>query len=227
VKRVGVILILAIAAMSFSRTASASGITFNEAGLVPGVGPDPFFPGSQKGTRLTNQLASAGVLFSIDDDGAAYISNDFMMGAAGSPSMESNYLVVNSLPTSLGLLSTTLHLTFVDPLTGLATTAGGISMVVSDWNATPDPRVIVNAFDALGNLVETHNLYSYVATLAFEDSSIARLDFVDNGGDGHIVDNLVFSLNSDQANPNQVPEPGTLLLVLAGVTGVARRRWRA
>src|SRR5262249_30352646 len=149
-----------------ARHVSASVITFNEPGLVAGVGPDPYFSGAQKGTLLTNQFASLGVLFSIGVDGAAYISNDSYLGAAGNPAMTGNYLVVNSLPpNNIGLPSTTLHVSFVDPLTGLFTTASGVSAMVTDSNAVPDPRVIVNAFDLLGNLIETHNLTNFWSTL--------------------------------------------------------------
>jgi hypothetical protein len=221
VKRVVFVVALVSALAGLSPPASAALITFNESGLVAGVGPDPYFTGAQKGTLLTDQLSSLGVMFSIGVNGAAYVSNDSVLGPAGSWAMAQNYLAVNTLPLNNTASPTTLRATFVDPLTGVAMTASHVSTLVSDWNAIPNPRVTVNAFDLAGNLIESHSLLDYWNTLAFDSTQIARLDFVDNGGDGHIIDNFQFSLN-------QVPEPGSILLLLSGVAiAVAGRRRRA
>ena len=41
----------------------ATTITFNEPGLVPGFGPNPYFSGTPKGTEVTDQFAALGVVF--------------------------------------------------------------------------------------------------------------------------------------------------------------------
>ena len=222
-KRVGLCLAAVLMVIGSARPSSATVITFDEADLVPGVGPDPYFSGAQKGSLLTDQLISFGLLFSIGSDGAAYISNDSFLGAAGSSLLSADYLVVNSLPmNNAGSPTTTLHVSFFDPVTGVATTASGVSAMVIDSNAIPNPRVTVNAFGTLGNLLESRSLMDYANTLMFTSSGIARLDFVDNGGDGHIIDNLTFALA-----PTSVPEPGTLALLASGLAFVgARRRWK-
>jgi len=215
--------LLFVAFVGFAVPAHAAVITFESAGLIAGDGPDPYFGfGDElKGTIVDNQFASLGVLFSHDALGTDYISDDSFQGPMAPWQTTGNYLVVSTLPLSYPPRPTTLQASFIDPTTGLAAIASDVSVVVSDWNAAPDPRVIVNAFDLSGNVIETQILHNSWSTLSFTSSNIARLDFVDNGGDGHIIDNLSYSVHS-------VPEPGTLGLLSLGImTVVARRRRRA
>ena len=54
------------------------------------------------------------------------------------------------------------------------------------------------------------------AALQFTSSNIARIDFIDNGGDGHIIDNFNFTLNR-----TTVPEPASMSLFAIGGAALA------
>lgn len=211
----GLVLIFLVA--GFARPASATAITFNEAGLVPGVGSDPYFKGSSKGTSMGDQLLSLGVSFSITD-GLAYISSDAYLGASSSL-LSGNYLTVNSFTPGK---AATLSASFVDPLTGAPATVSGFSATVVDGNVDPI-RMTVRAFDLGGNLLEYYSLTTLAAAFQFTSSNIARIDFIDNGGDGHIIDNFNFTLNR-----TTVPEPASMSLFAIGGAALAlvRRRRR-
>ena len=204
----------------FVREASASAITFNEAGLVPGYGPSPYYGGAQKGTLIGNQFASQGVLFTMSGPGAAYVSSAPFTGATD-PSLIGNYLAFNTTPYTSKEWAT-LSARFVDPLSGTGTTASGFSVTVSDGNVDA-VRSRVLAFDIYGNQLEAFTLTSLANTFQFTSSNIARIDFVDTGGDGHVIDNFKFTLN-----PTSVPEPASLTLLATGGTVLAfvRRRRR-
>jgi hypothetical protein len=225
-KRIGLCGIFLLLLVGVVQPAGRAFIGFNEAGLVPGFGPNPYFPDGPKGTAITNQFQSLGVLFSISN-GEASVSNDSILRIAGSVSTTNqNYLVVNTVPPNVTRPWATLSARFVDPLTGLQATASGFSVTVSDGNAMPNPRITVQAFGVNGALLESYNLTSLASALAFTSSNIGRIDFVDSGGDGHIIDNFAFTLNPPPP-PSQIPEPATLSLLGAGffvAAFVIRRR---
>ena len=227
IKRVTVILGAVVLAMGLARPASASLITFDEMGLKPGAGPDPWWDYHIKGDVLTDQLMSLGLVFSTDANGVAYIGGKLATG---------NYLHINSVPVNaMGGPETTLTLTFVDPLNGYTpATASGISFLTKDGSKVHDLRVIVSAYDMGGNMLETQNLFgANEGTLSFASNHVASLHFYDYGGDGHVIDNLSYTLNPQvtllsESTPTSVPEPGTLPLLTSGLALVgASRRWRS
>lgn len=99
--------------------------------------------------------------------------------------------------------------------------SNSISLTVWDTEATPANRVIVNAYTAGGVLVETQNLTATSATLSFVTigQTIGYIEVIDNGGDGHVWDNLTFT--------EAVPEPSTFVLfgtALLGLGALRRKR---
>lgn len=221
-RRVCLGLVFMLVLAGFARPASAAVITFNEAGLVPGFGPAPYYSGSTKGTTITDQLASLGVLFSVSEGGAAYVTSGAFVGA-GPSSMSGNFLAINTTPYTSGSWAT-LTASFVDPLTGNRTTANGFS--VTAWDTNNDPtRMTATAFDIDGNWLESYSLASLANTFQFKSSNIGRIEFYDTGGDGHVIDNFSYRLNPAST---QVPEPASVTLFGIGSAALAlvRRRRR-
>ena len=177
-------------------SASPTTITFDEFALQAGFGPDPWWPGQPKGAHVTNQFQPLGVVFSTDVNGVLYISNDDSVGFIGSPSGE-NYLNVNSTPPNT-TVETVMTAAFVHPLDGTPATADTFSVFVADSESEPSPRVTLRTFDADGVLLETMGLTSWSDILAFTLGGIARVEFLDNGGDGHVIDDFSFTLLTDQ-----------------------------
>lgn len=203
---------------------SAVTLTFSEPGLIPGFGPDQIQTGTPKGTLLTNQLASLGVLVSTTPgtEGVAWVTNATFV--PGAPTGDS--LAINTFP---GRTPITTSFAFVDPANPLVSgvvDGSSLSVFVIDSEAIPDPRVIVRTFNHNGILLEEQGLHAFTAPLTFTMGQVARVDFFDNGGDGHLIDNFSFgSITAIAA----VPEPSTFLLVAAGALGLlvyGRRRRR-
>jgi hypothetical protein len=219
-RRVCLSLVFILALAGFGQEASASVITFNEAGLVPGYGPSPYYPAGVKGTSVANQFASLGVLFTVAGPGAAYVSSAPYTGAVD-PSVVGNYLAFNTVPYTSKEWAT-LSATFVDPLSGSGTTVSGFSATVMDGNVDQE-RMKVRAFDIYGNQLETFTLTSLTSTFQFVSTNIGRIDFIDTGGDGHVIDNFKFTLNK-----TPVPEPASMSLFAIGgaVLTLARKRRR-
>ncbi len=167
-------------------------ITFNEPGLIAGFGPDPTFPGLPKGTTpITTQFLDLGVVFSQDVLGVSYVSTPAIVGGPGAGPSGGNVLAINTVP-QLGP-ATTLTATFVEPGdVGSPRTVPNVSVFVADGNAVPSPRVTVRTFDSVGTLLEEGNLISPSTTFNFTVGGIARVDFIDNDGDGFIIDDFSF-----------------------------------
>src|SRR6185295_14337902 len=162
-------------------------------GLTAGYGPDSIAPGqSPKGTLLTNQYATAGIIFSADTHAVAYVTSTTLVGGLVSPA-GGNILAVNTVPDRNNPPAV-LTASFVDTATGAPGTvdATTFSVFVSDSNDTPDPRVIVRTFGADGGFLEEQDLHSLGTTLRLSVGRIATVEFIDNGGDGHTISGFSF-----------------------------------
>src|SRR5437899_2299772 len=61
----------------------------------------------------------------------------------------------------------------------------------------PVPRVTVTAVDAQGEVMETVGAVAETGQLHFQMAGVGALRFIDNGGDGHLIDDLTFTLQDD------------------------------
>jgi hypothetical protein len=171
---------------------SALIIDFAEPQIPPGAGPDsiPQFNGiTPKGTVLGGQYSTVGVTFSVTN-GVNYISNTAFMGPfAGAPG--GNFLTVNTMPVG-STPNAVLTMTF----TGVISTypGAGITFFLADTNVSPDPRVVVRSYDASNNFIEEVQLHQPFGNLGFTHGQVHRVEFIDAGGDGFILGNLVLSL---------------------------------
>lgn len=135
-----------------------------------------------------------------------------------------NYLAINSINTDPNN-PTTVTIDFQSRGPSWYAQGNTISLDVWDTNPTPSPRVVLTAFDDLGNVAEVINFVPGVGdsgTVTFSTTSlISRIELLDNGGDGHVIDNLQFQLENTAA-----PEPGSVALVGGGLllAGLLRRR---
>ncbi len=166
-------------------------ITFSEPGLVAGYGPDPFFPGTPKGTVLTtsttptNEFAAEGVLFSTPANEVTYVSTPAFVGGLAGPS-GGNVLAINTVDNSVpGKLTAQ----FVNPVTGLPGTidASSLSVFVSDYF----DALTVRTFGADGQLLEEKDLTSLGETLHFSVGRIARVEFTDYLDGGFTIDDFL------------------------------------
>lgn len=194
-------------------------IQFSEAGLTPGFGPDPWFPGSPKGTELNTQFLGLGALFTTTN-GISYASNkNFAAGTAALP--WDDFLAVNSIPP-LGNPAM-LSVTFWDPNNANTfgwVEGGSISVKVSDQNSRPTDRVIIQTYDTSGTLAEQWILGAYESTAIFSIGNIHEVRFIDNGADGFVMDDLTFG------SVTIAPEPGTIAALGVGIAAVLARKRR-
>lgn len=210
------VLIVTALQLILASTIHATTITFNEMPLAPGNPPGLGLPA---GTVLSDQFASFGILFSSTAQGVVYLSNASFIGTPPSD----NFAGFNTLPVFAQPWAT-MTITFVDPLNSaipLTVAGSSLSLSLDDTNAIPADRMFARTFDANGLMIEERALRAQHEVIAFTSGQVTRLELFDNGGDGFVVDNLTYTLQ-----PTHVPEPGTMLLLGAGlvVLGAIRRR---
>lgn len=196
-------------------------INFGEAGLTPGFGPDPWFAGNPKGTDLSNQFVGVGALFSVVS-GAAYVANSSFVSGCSSLGWD-DFLAVNTTPP-YGTAQAVMSVVFVDPNDGVtpAFVAGGsVSFRISDINPVPSNRVVVQSLDLNNQVIEQVSLTQYQDVLGFTTGDVAKIQFIDNGSDGFVVDDLSFGAVT------VAPEPSTIwALAPLGIGLLARRKAR-
>ena len=180
--------------------------------------------GSRGDPGFDTPLATLGVIISGD------ANTSRLQVIAGEPGetlpIGGNYLAVN---TSNGVFGTPTVVTVNFQENGSTWFARGDTITLDLWDteSSPSPRVTVLVYDDLGTQVETVGFTPVsggIGSVAVTYTGlVSRLEIVDSGGDGHIVDNLGFALENTAA-----PEPGSVVLagtglLLAGFLGRRRR----
>lgn len=187
--------------------AAAGVITFNELGL--GVGD-----------ILTTQLGSLGVIFSTSL-GTTAIGDSTDYPPPGASTITGQYVILGS--TDVLVTPAILSVFFVDPSNPVVPRiVDGSTIFIDLWDT--ESNVTVHAYDDGGSLLGTVTLNTLFANaMGGFTGDVHRLDFVDDGADGFVLDNLVFG------DITPVPEPGTLALMGLGLLAVAfgLRRKRA
>jgi hypothetical protein len=190
----------------------ASVITFSEPGLLVGA-------------TLSTQLAPFGVIFSVTG-GTALVGGPFVPPAGST--ISGQYLMVNTchyLASSCSGSPAVLSIFFVspsDPNHKGYVDGSTIFLDLWDTNANPSPRVIVHAYDVFGTHLGTLNLLPEFANgLGGLTGNVHRLEIVDHGADGHVIDNLRYG----PITP--VPEPVSIMLTGLGLAGLGLYRRRA
>lgn len=207
-------LLLFLATLVLAPNVFASGIVvdFSQPGIQAGCAPGTDFasyfpPGCTVGTTITNQYDP--LVDFTTANGINYVVDQSVFGTYPGAPTGGNYLAVNTTPvfgSPVAVLTATFNTDYSGDL---------ISFYLADSNPIPNPRVIVQSFDSLGNLIETVDLTTVGATLHLTTGNVHSVKFFDNGGDGFVLDNLIVE-----------PEPGTVLLMGTGllVLGFVIRR---
>lgn len=139
-----------------------------------------------------------------------------------------NYLAINSLNDGTGYSVTPATVTINFQENGANWYAQGNTITLDLWdtNVSPTPRVILTAYGEDGvTVVETINFEpgsGDIGSVAFTyNGLVSRVEILDNGGDGHVIDNLGFTLEA-----TGIPEPTSVVLIGSGllVAGLLRRR---
>ena len=195
-------------------------IDFTGPGLTPGFGPDPYFTGTPKGTlNLTDEFQSTGLLISQDGGGVNFVTDETFLGySANAPSGS-----LLAIETTTGP-ETTMSFAFKDPSgSGLPAFADGstVSVFVTDNDPIPDPRVVVTSFDKNGSVLEVLTLSTDSATLIFSIGEIARLEFLDNGGDGFAIGAVAFGELTVVPPPVPAISPVGLTVMILSISIVA------
>jgi hypothetical protein len=184
-------------------SANAALITFDDKGFV-------------NFDDVTTQYAADGVIFSgLENDAAVNLEavdgTVFSDSTPASPPMSlSNFFNDNS-----GLRADVMSFNFLAPASGIE----------FDYNPAGSRGVnstvnLYNSFDSLISSYTIGSLYTVMTTpnhwrVVVPDGGVSRLDLLQPDDDwGHYVDNLSFT---------PVPEPGTLLLLCAGLLGLRLR----
>jgi hypothetical protein len=208
----------------------ATVITFED--LIAGYGPDAVNPSLPKGTVVTTQYLTSGVVFSSSvasstlADLFAYVSSTACCGF-GEPSV-GKFLAANTAP-EFGKPGT-LTIQFVKP--GDAAVKGWVNATASDilsfWvrddNGDFDPSISVGyiLYDVNGAQLASGNLASFTGISATPSwnslAGVSKIVLTDMGADGFQIDNLTFG---PVQYPQEIPEPGTVALLGTGILGLA------
>lgn len=190
---------------------AATVITFSESGLTPL-------------SSVSTQLAPLGVIFSVSG-GTALVGGPFAPPAGSTVSGQ--YLMVNTchyLASACAGTPAMLSIYFVSPSDpGHKAFVDGSTIFLDLWdtNANPSPRVIVHAYDIWGTQLGTLNLLpEFANSLGGFTGQVHKLEIIDHGADGHVLDNFRYG----PVTP--VPEPISALLTGAGLAAVAWYRRR-
>jgi len=220
-KRLGIVLAIPLLAIP---AFSAVLIDFNTLTL----GSYGAFPSNGNGGAgqpgFDTPLATLGVVISGDVNTSRLQVISSEPGAA--LPIGGNYLAIN---TAGGAAGTPTVITVSFQENGSAWYARGDTITLDLWDTevSPSPRVTVLVYDdqAIPQLVETigfvpgvGDIGSIAVTYA---GLVSRIELVDSGGDGHIVDNLGFELEN-----TGVPEPASVAMIGSGLllAGLLRRR---
>jgi len=204
----------------------ATTIGFDDNGspvIADGWGPDaitPFNGQNPKGTIITNQYASLGVLFSTQNASGTTTSDWVSSGQGITPGsgVSGNFLAVMTWPqTGTG---GTLTIEFV----GGTILAGGVTPLSFYLNDTEHFKS-VSTYGISGNLLETQTLSGPgVVDKTFNTwtvDGIHKIVISDSDANGFELDTLTFG------EITAIPEPGTLALLGAGLVAlglISRRR---
>lgn len=195
-------------------------LNFGEPGLTPGFGPDPHFPGSPKGTEITNQFQSVGATFTMNAFAAAYVGSSSFVTGTNLLGWD-NFLAINTIPP-YGSNSAVVNIIFNDPnnvSTPGTVDGGSISFKISDINPVPSQRVAVRTYTLDDQLVEELFLTQFQDVFLFSIGTVHRVELTDNGSDGFVVDDFSYGAVT------VVPEPATAaVLAPMAVWLLARRR---
>lgn len=186
-------LVIAVSGVCLNHAIATTTITFSETGLSAGYGPPFISASTPKGTRMRDQLRSYGVITDVDGVGEAWVTNN---SYDSWPGHTGNYLDVVTA-TSCDDVAIKLSFSFVDGCGRPGYVDGStLSVLLSDNETSPSNRVLVNTYDINGTFIEQKTLVltppAIEGTISSFSGSVSRIEFVDNGADGFLLDDLSF-----------------------------------